>query len=151
MSKRRDFIERAAAYEGDNCILWPFATTGSGYGTYAFKANGKKTSTTAHRYVLILAKGEPPSPDMHAAHRPNICHNPLCCNVAHLYWATPTENNEDKRSDGTSQYKLTDEQVAAILADPRTQQAIADEYGVTQPFISGLKSRKWRRKVQPAL
>jgi|SRR3954447_15202013 hypothetical protein len=46
---------------------------------------------------------------------------------------------------GPHHRKLTDEQVRAIRADPRSQSAIAREHGVAQATISLLKSgRRWQ-------
>ena len=45
-----DFCLRAAAYEGDDCLIWPFGRTGVGYGE--IKVGDRKTG--AHRYVCEL-------------------------------------------------------------------------------------------------
>lgn len=86
--------------------MWWLGATGDGYGS--FYAMGM--SWKANRLALYLAEGLPdPAPRLcwipanrwHAAHRPVICHQPGCVAPAHLYWATPSENQQDRVLDGT--------------------------------------------------
>lgn len=83
----------------------------------------------------------------------HMCDNPLCCNPEHLELGTMRDNQQDcisrgRRSDlgsGSPNAKLTEEQVAKILIDNRSQQKIANDYGVSQTLISMIKRRKtWR-------
>lgn len=86
----RQFIERAAAFDGDSCLLWPFSNTyRSGYGRYRHRP--------AHREVCRRAHGEPLE-NRDAAHS---CGNKLCCNPKHLRWATRRENLADRVIHGT--------------------------------------------------
>lgn len=91
------FVEMAAAYEGDDCLIYPFTKNGRGYG----KLNAEGKRVYAHRLVLTLAVGPPPFPGAEAAHAPLVCHNPSCVNPRHLRWATRAENIEDSKLDGT--------------------------------------------------
>jgi hypothetical protein len=75
------------------------------------------------------------------------CDNPICVNPAHLFIGTPKTNTDDMVSKGRwgggrKRYRLTKEQTKAILEDTRTQQAIADEYGVSRSLVSMIKSGK---------
>jgi hypothetical protein len=127
----------------DTCWLWRAATTRCGYGVFGL--NGK--TMYAHRLSLEMALGRPIAEGLEAAHAPIICRNRHCVNPAHLREATKSENELDKRLDGT-QYTsgrrgpLTDEVVRAIRADPRVQHLVAKEYGMKQTAISRIKLRK---------
>lgn len=141
------FIDQAVASATDECIPWPYARTGSGYG----KVNVRGTLHNAHRLVLERAAGAPPCPGMAAAHAPLICHNRLCVNPRHLRWATPAENHADKVPDGTHHRgerqgasKLTTAQAVAVLNDPKTGAAFAAELGVSKSAISNIRrGRTW--------
>jgi hypothetical protein len=83
------------------------------------------------------------------------CHGPngvLDNSVGNLCWGTPSKNSgEDKLRDGTdnrgtkhAMARLTEWQVIAILADSRPYQKIADNYGVSKPTITAIKTgRNW--------
>jgi hypothetical protein len=73
--------------------------------------------------------------------------------AGNLRWATPVENNADKRLHGThgegeahSQHRLSAVEVREIRsAAGFTQQSLADRYGVSQATISNIIHRKvWR-------
>ena len=137
------FIDAAVASKTDECVLWPYSQSGSGYGRVCI--NGKMRQ--AHRICLERVAGNPPSPKHVAAHAPEICHNQLCINPRHLRWATEQENNADKILDRTDNRgercgsaKLDRTAVLAIRADARTQAAIAAEYRVSPSQISQIKS-----------
>lgn len=134
------------------CIVWPFATNGHGYGVV--RVNGQTRAV----HVLACERHHGPRPDgMEAAHAPVICHNRACFNGRrHVAWATPVENNAHKKLDGTSLEGdaapwavLTRAQINEILArygaTPRpTQKELAAEYGVTPSNISAIiRGRSW--------
>ena len=114
--------------------------------------SGAKRIEKAHRAVLLLAVGPPPTADHEAAHRPVVCHNRGCVNPRHLEWKTGCQNSADKLLDGTDnrgekhhQAKLTPEQVYAIRSDPRPNVLIAFEYGITPTHVGAIKKRRvWR-------
>lgn len=142
----RGFAEMAAQYTGDDCLLWPFNRSPNGYGVIWL---GDGRATTAHRLVLELADGLPPSDGHQAAHAPAACHTRLCVNPHHLRWASPVENWADRRVDNTEtigrrngQAKLTEEQVRAIRVDPRAQRLIAADHGVSRALVSFIKNRR---------
>jgi len=145
MSRYDDLMEMIAD-PGDDCIIWPYATLGNGYGQ--IRSDGHAGSV--HR--VALASVVPPPTDAHqAAHGP--CHNRACVNPNHLSWKTVTENAADKKRDGTDSRgarhhmaKLTREQVLQIrflwenTAIPQPQ--IAKYYGVSQTHVSAIVTRK---------
>lgn len=80
------------------------------------------------------------------------CDNPICVNPRHLWVGTRQQNSTDMVLKGRSRtgtkhwnVKLTENQVAAIRADPRTQKLIAADYGISQPLVSVIKTgQRWR-------
>ena len=80
----------------DECWPWK-APASSGYGRFW---NGSKT-VLAPRVALELTLGRQLLPRMDACHKPVVCHNRACCNPAHLYEGTRSQNMQDKALDGT--------------------------------------------------
>lgn len=143
-----EWIEGHVGYKGDDCLEWPYSKMRFGYGHLS--VNSK--FYPAHRYMCILAHGEPPSPNMEAAHR---CHNPPCCNPNHLRWATPIENHGDRIEAGTNNPGeaapsafLTEEAVLDIRARVSAgemQSSIAGEYRLTRQHVNEIVKRKiWK-------
>jgi hypothetical protein len=61
-------------------------------------------------------------------------------------WATPKEQAINKRRQGGQ--KLTPTDVVSIRKDTRLHRIIADEYAISRPLVSAIKSRKvWRNLV----
>jgi hypothetical protein len=86
------FRDVVMAYEGDDCIRWPFQNTRP-----MLRRNGKHSFVS--RLVCIEHRGPPPSPVHQAAHS---CKNgDFCITKAHLSWKTPKENSADKNIHGT--------------------------------------------------
>ena len=102
-----DWIHENLSFDRDECLSWPFAKNTYGYGI--LKVSSKCTS--ASRYTCLLAHGSPPTPDHEAAHS---CGNRSCVNHRHLRWATPLENCADKTLHGTTNAKITDEDIQEI-------------------------------------
>lgn len=136
-------LKRLAAIETDECVVWPYATAGQrGYGlTYA--PGGEKRY--CHREAL-LRRSSPPSPEKrYAIHGP--CNNPLCMNYRHLSWGTPSQNNLDRRRDGTAPLgeangiaRLTERDVKRIRDRYKqgdiSQEQLASQYGVATMTVN---------------
>ncbi len=146
-------------YCSDRCVLlasvsvsesgcWIFRNSRperGGYGEFDFKS-GKRW--LAHRASYLLLKGEDPGKRlvMHS------CDCPPCVNPDHLSLGTIQDNMADRnakerqaRGEKNGPAKLTEEQVVAIRADPRTNREIAKDYGVFETTISTIKHRHtWR-------
>ena len=140
----------AESYDGDDCLVWPYARDAQGYGVVA--RGGK--STRAHRVVCRRVQGDPPSEGHHAAHSCGRGHEG-CINRKHLKWSTPQENSADKELHGTTarghkiwSAKLTERDVCEIrklLSLGRTHRAIAAEFGVDHRTIGRISSGDvWR-------
>ena len=131
-----ELLQELIATDTDDCIIWPMALTEKGYGRLWHEGKMNR----AHRLALHMAKGEPPHPSMHACH--GECHNRACINPRHLSWQTHSENEQDKKRDGTSRGprpKLTIEQADDIrlkyVTGEYTQRELGREYGVNQTAI----------------
>lgn len=122
-----------------------------GYGF--FKWNGQKYF--AHRVAFELHNG--PIPKAENPRDASICHtcdNPLCCNPAHLFLGTQTENNldmvakgrhADVRGSKNPSSKLTEDNVGEIRelhAEGMSGAAIARRFGVSKELIYGIVQRK---------
>ncbi len=132
-----------AAYHGEGCLIWPFARDADGYGLITVRGKTYKAS----RYICILAKGDPPSPQMDAAHQCGKGHLG-CVNPCHLYWASKKQNSLDRIRHGTNGTKLEPEGVNEIrnrLDRSEKPTDIATDYGVSSSLIYKIASRKvWR-------
>lgn len=130
----------------DTCWLWTASTsTPNGYGQ--IKNSGAYIST--HRFSWELFNG--PIPDgMFVCHR---CDVKRCVNPAHLFLGTPKDNMQDclrkgryntPRGSATYNAKFSDEQVAElfVLRLVLSQKQLSERYGVCQPTISKILSRK---------
>lgn len=139
-----EFVRYAAGYEGGGCLLWPYSVN-KGHGQVMH--DGRPVG--AHRLVLILHGGPPPSPELEAAHAPIICHNRACVNPAHLRWATHAENMADTILDGTTQRgersrtaKLTDADIRFIRASRLSGTELGAMFGVDQSNIARIRRRE---------
>lgn len=135
-------------YKRDDCLIWPFGRSGSGYGM--IKIRGRQVG--AHREMCRRANGEPPTPTHEAAHS---CGNGKrgCVNRLHLYWGTGVDNAQDRWEHGTQLHgeaaitaKLTADLVATIYAQKGvlSQEELAGRYGVSKGTIGCIMSgRTW--------
>lgn len=113
------WITRNAQYDGDACLIWPFARSSVGYGV---TWTGGKYAL-AHRVMCEVAHGPAPTPRHQAAHSCGNGHLG-CTSPAHLRWATTSENALEAVAHGTKytmlkgeehkMAKLSDDDVLAI-------------------------------------
>lgn len=147
-----DIKEKLKAYSEvspSGCWEWKRSRNNMGYGRVSIGRN----MYLAHRVSYSVFVGEIPDGFV-VRHR---CDNPSCCNPDHLEVGTMRDNQQDclrrgRRSDlgsGSPNAKLTEEQLEEILKDTRSQQKIADSYGVSQTLISLIKRGKvWQHVMQ---
>lgn len=129
-----DRIREQAVEDGD-CLIFTGARTPLGYG----KIGTSDGTRSVAKLVWEDAHGPVPPGKMlrHA------CDNPPCIKLDHLVLGTAKDNTWDMMLRGRSpRTTLTPDEVRAIRADRRTQQQIADEYGVNQTTISLLQRRR---------
>lgn len=136
----------------DQCWEWTRVCNQCGYGQ--LRVAGRMVY--AHRLAYELGVGPIPV-GMHVLHR---CDNPRCINPAHLAIGTRSQNMKECSERGRARIprtvkcgeengasKLLEVDVRSIrrlLAQGRTQQEIADRFGVTQRTISDIKlGKKW--------
>ena len=128
---RKAFVERAFAYDGDECLLWPFATAKKGYPLFCMTVKNFLVS----RIVCEEAHG-PPSTAKHMAL--HSCDNPPCITKRHLRWGTHRDNMDDMHARGrASQPKLTSAVIVEIrsLIGTMTQKTLAKRFGVSHSAI----------------
>lgn len=114
------WIEEHAAFDGDDCLIWPFKSRSGGRGMVKWKGRYRIVS----RIMCEMAHGAPPSPRHAAAH--SCGHGHLgCVNPKHLRWATAKENSADMVAHGTAPrgenqgaHKVTTTQVLEMRALP---------------------------------
>lgn len=134
-----EWAERHITHGGKDCLIWPFARTGSGYG--ALVENGIRH--LAHRWMCQAVNG--PAPDgCEAAHSCGNGHL-ACVNPKHLRWATKVENADDRTqhgrtSRGVKHFRavLTEEQALEIYAIRNTGASlkeVSDKYGINSATV----------------
>lgn len=139
-------------------------TTKAGYRLCGLSHEGGRRTILVHRLVCSAFHGPPPSNKHQAAHNDGDRSNNRCDN---LRWATPSQNEMDKRDHGTVREgakhhsamnpecvargsrvgtsKLTEEQIICIRADARPRAAVAAHYGLNETYVSDIRShRVWR-------
>lgn len=137
--------EVALKHAGDDCLLWPFSVKANGYG----QVRSGGTTQVVSRVICETINGSPPSPDHQAAHS---CGVRLCCNPAHLRWATRLENMADMdahgmvaRGERNGHALLTESDVRVVrerLASGDTQKAVAKDFSVSRHTINAIANRR---------
>lgn len=134
--------------KGKSCWLWAGNRNEYGYGIFLM-AGGK--AVRAHRYSYEHFNGPIPK-GLIVMH---TCDNPPCVNPKHLKIGTRADNNSDTKRKKRHLYGLkhpqgilSDAQVRAIRKDGRTTYAIAATYGISQSYVSGIRSGKERVYVK---
>lgn len=140
-----NFYERRVTDTG--CIEWLGPLDVNGYGAMAFKGKNLKSHRVAYELSHTHAPGA-----LVVRHR---CDNPPCVNPEHLELGTQVDNMRDmiergrnRKGEECSYSRLTDQKVREIRSRyiPRkvSQQALADEYGVSREMIRDIVlRRKW--------
>lgn len=117
-----DYVENEAG-----CHVWQRARTKKGYGCITIGG----TMQYAHRAAYRAAYGEIPD----GLCIDHLCRNPACINPEHLEAVTMRVNC--RRGAAT---KLTDADVATILASGESNGALALRYGVTHKYVCKLRN-----------
>lgn len=148
MGEARRFLDYAASFQSDECLLWPFSSIGpNGYA----RAELDGRAMNAHRAVCELAHGVPQDDSLVAAHS---CRNRACVNPRHLRWATVSENQADRVRDNTSNRgercaaaHLTEvdvRNIKSLLAHGQKTRIVAEKFGVHDNTVRDIKfGRTW--------
>ena len=126
------------------CMIWMGTLNNFGHGRLGY---GGKLHL-AHRLFYTEFKGEIPN-GMCVCHK---CDVPQCVNPDHLFLGSQSDNMADmyskKRGAVGADYHrstLTDDLVAKLKADGRTQDEIAKDYGIARTTVSAIKTgRAWK-------
>jgi len=149
----RNFLQEVVLpYEGDECLIWPFARDMQGYAKlHVGPVIGRDSKNClVARLVCEETNGAPPSISHEAAHS---CGRGMegCVTKAHVSWKTREDNEADKEIHGTRHRgeksktaKLTAQDVVAIKGMLGTvpQSQIARKFGVSQPTIALISTGK---------
>lgn len=136
----RYFRETVMAYDGSECLTWPYATTSAGYGHMYIDGRTHLIS----RLVCQEAYGPAPTPKHEAAHECGKGHL-ACVAKRHLSWKAPKSNCADRVGHGTHRRaNLTNAQVKEIraLRGIASQAKIAVRFGIHQTAVSRIQLGK---------
>lgn len=140
---RRDFLlEVAESVHTDDCVLWPFAQTGAGYGK--LYVDGQYLD--AHRAMCVFAHGDRREEGLDAEH---LCGSKLCINPLHVEWAEHLRNMQRKREHGTqsegeehSTAKLTDAEAIYIRDSDESPGVLAARFKISRKQVWNIRTRK---------
>jgi len=90
--RRRAFWKKVYCKGASDCWPWLATKDHGGYGQF----NDGRQMTTAHRFAYYAIHGYLPE-GLQINHK---CNNPECCNPAHLYAGTASQNNYDRAAAG---------------------------------------------------
>ena len=145
MAKTDDFIALALAYDGDDCLLWPYAKDNHGR---AKICRSPKRYIRVHRLVCTVVHGEPKAGE-EASHSCGNGHLG-CVTKRHLRWQTHAENMAEMVTHGRSTRgrggKLTPDQVIQIrsLRGSLPQSKVAEMFNVGHSIVSAIqRGEKW--------
>ena len=139
--------EIAETASTDECLPWPGATNGGGYGAVWVKGR----TLGAHKVALEVKLGRVLGEGMQACH---TCDNPICVNPRHLFEGTDADNKRDMACKGRrargekfpSRNRLTEIDVMDVIerieVKGEPQASVAREYGVTPQLLHRIRRGK---------
>jgi hypothetical protein len=144
----RFLTETVFPYEGDECLIWPYARDNHG----SAKINTKEGMKYVARLVCEKKHGPPPSNGMDAAHSCGNGHL-ACVTKRHLSWKTHIDNmadmfihNTTNRGERNGMSKLSADNVRAIrrMLGKTSQTQIARLFEVDPSAINNIaKGKHW--------
>lgn len=93
------FWQKVCIGQKDVCWDWTGGRSPNGYGKFPVRIGrfGRSVGIYAHRLALSLSLGRSVAGESECCHQ---CDNKLCCNPAHLYEGTKSDNMRDMMSKG---------------------------------------------------
>jgi hypothetical protein len=152
----RERLRTRVVMVDSGCLEWTRGRFDSGYGAFYFQGR----TIQAHRVVWFLEYGHWPSEFLC-----HWCNNPPCAKISHLFEGTPKQNSEHMVACGRSATGLKNGRYTEGLGPSRdnileicskhaagvTQQALADEYGISRTAIYRvLSGQAWVHKMGAA-
>jgi hypothetical protein len=145
----KDRILKRAILRENGCIEYADGNLKHKYGLISITVDGKRKSVPAHRalYMAVHNCFDLPS-NIYIRHK---CDNPPCVNIKHLEKGTPTYNMQDciERGRKAKKYKShtrtkihSEEKVEAIRSAIGKTAWIAQEFGVSNSYVSKIKTGK---------
>lgn len=141
----KDFFNAALGFQGEDCLVWPYAKDANGYAQIRLRGSAKYVQRE-----ICTARFGPPAKGYVAAHSCGNGHLG-CVNPRHIRWATSKENAADRTTHGTEVRgsnvpgsKLTPAQVMQIrgMKGKETHEKIALLFGVSRQTVSDIISRR---------
>ncbi|TIW28710.1 MAG: hypothetical protein E5V63_04330 [Mesorhizobium sp.] len=139
--------EVVLAYDGDECLTWPFGKTSEGYA----KINARQYGTDrVSRIVCAKVHGPAPTPEHEAAHSCGKGHL-ACVTKRHFDWKTPLANTADQLTHGTRRRgerhyaaKISEDQARQIIAlKGKEKQALtAARFDVSRELVGRIQRRE---------
>ena len=135
----------------NECWMWAGAKTQGGYGV--IEVDGK--TARAHRIAYMLHTSQMIPEGMMICHH---CDSPPCCNPAHLFIGTHSDNMRDCVSKGRNskvgerngRAKMTERDVCQIRLSPLSLRVLAKHYSVHHSTINAIKRRRsWGHYEEP--
>jgi hypothetical protein len=135
------------------CWNWMGKKTRGGYGRFLLNVSQNFREVYASRVAYKIAHKNLPNTHFVC----HTCDNPTCCNPAHLYLGTYTDNCNDKmirhrhncgRGETQGSSKLKEYQVLEIrkrVENGETQRSLCKEYNIDDATINHVvKRRSWK-------
>ena len=137
-NKPSDIFKYINMQGGDSSVCWEWkGKVNAKDGRPYFTVNNKRKAS--YIYVLEQVSGQRQGGHM-ALHK---CDNRICCNPDHLSWGDHQRNMDDmKERERHGLPKTVVRAIYKLLSDGKTQQSIADLYGISREAVSAIATRR---------